>query len=63
MKKRILCVLALALIAIGNVPSAMAQSPSAQGYVVQPGDTLWRLSGDYLGDPVKWGRCWGPIRF
>lgn len=44
----------VSLLAVGSM-AARAQG----GYTVQPGDNLWRLSGDYLGDPVKWGEVLG----
>ncbi len=63
MRKISWIVLVLALIAIGSMPVVMAQAPAAQGYVVQQGDNLWKLSGDYLGNPVKWGEVLGANPF
>ncbi|MCU0294125.1 MAG: LysM peptidoglycan-binding domain-containing protein, partial [Thermoanaerobaculaceae bacterium] len=30
----------------------------AQIYIIQPGDTLWALAKQYLGDPYLWPQLW-----
>lgn len=42
---------------LGQAGGAEADG-SAAVHVVQPGDTLWSISGDYLGDHWQWPRLW-----
>ncbi len=51
--------LAAALLAAATLsaPAARAEG-EAREHVVQKGDTLWDLSGDYLYDPFAWPRLW-----
>lgn len=53
--------LAMVLMAVGRMPIVIAQAQ--EGHIVQQGDTLWRLSGNYLGDPVRWGEVLGANPF
>src|SRR5580765_6601127 len=44
-----------AIFAALAVPSAvLAQTPRPDSHEVRPGDTLWDLSRQYLGDPFLW---------
>jgi len=40
----------------GNVLEIKADAPDQ--YVVQPGDTLWGISGKYLSEPWRWPEIW-----
>ncbi|KAF0807601.1 peptidoglycan-binding LysM [Alcanivorax xiamenensis] len=49
--------LLLAGTAMAAPPPANPQSPSSPGYhIVRPGDTLWDIAEDYLGDARAWRR-------
>ena len=65
MQKRIitlLCAVGLA-ISMPALAAGLKLRPDAPArYVVQPGDTLWRISGRYLYSPWQWGRLWGANR-
>ncbi len=65
MQKRIitlLCAVGLA-ISMPAFAAGLKLRPDAPArYVVQPGDTLWRISGRYLYSPWQWGRLWGANR-
>ena len=37
--------------------------PTADSYAIQPGDTLWDLSGKWLGDPHLWPQVWDQNRY
>ncbi len=41
-----------------QVPAAQGVRPSADLYVVQPGDTLWDISTAFLGSSEYWPRLW-----
>lgn len=58
--RKVLFVLAMAMfLSLGASVAQEAPEP----YVVQPGDTLWELSGEYLDDPLKWGELIGKNPF
>ena len=65
MQKRIitlLCAVGLA-ISMPAFAAGLKLRPDAPArYVVQPGDTLWKISGRYLYSPWQWGRLWGANR-
>ena len=53
----------LACLATALANGAMAQqltlkSGYPESYVVQKGDTLWDISGQYLAEPWLWPRLW-----
>ncbi|MBI4536576.1 MAG: LysM peptidoglycan-binding domain-containing protein [candidate division NC10 bacterium] len=52
-----LLVLCLPLRVLAAEPQA-PQGPSAEGYVVKRGDTLWGISRDLFDDPFLWPRIW-----
>lgn len=65
MQKRIITLLCMAGVAISAQVHAAALKvrPNApQRYVVNPGDTLWGISGKYLYSPWQWNRLWGANR-
>jgi len=37
--------------------------PSAGDYIIQKGDTLWDLAGQWLGDPFLWPQVWDENRY
>ncbi len=37
---------------------AAAADEDGDGYVVRPGDTLWAIAGEVLGDPTQWVRLY-----
>jgi hypothetical protein len=37
--------------------------PTAESYVIQRGNTLWDLSGQWLGDPHLWPQVWDQNRY
>ncbi|MBP8876212.1 MAG: LysM peptidoglycan-binding domain-containing protein, partial [Neisseria sp.] len=65
MQKRIitlLCAVGLA-ISMPALAAGLKLRPDAPArYVVQPGDTLWKISGRYLYSPWQWSRLWGANR-
>ena len=65
MQKRIitlLCAVGLA-ISMPAFAAGLKLRPDAPArYVVQPGDTLWKISGRYLYSPWQWSRLWGANR-
>ena len=41
-----------------TVPAATAPERSSDSYVVRPGDTLWGIAGQRLGDAPRWPTIW-----
>jgi hypothetical protein len=37
--------------------------PAEGAYIIQKGDTLWDLAGDWLGDPYLWPQVWDENRY
>lgn len=53
MKNILILVLALAVL-LGGYPAAAQQTNNDDVYVVQPGDSAWRVAGKVLDDPTLW---------
>ncbi len=63
--RQILLALALGITSLGTLMPAQGQTsmlvdgyPSS--YVVQEGDTLWEIAGQFLRDPERWVDIWQP---
>ncbi|MET9036972.1 BTAD domain-containing putative transcriptional regulator [Streptomyces mirabilis] len=48
----------VAAVAPLHVPPARAAEPGHATYIVQPGDTLWDIAEQHLGDPLLWPKIY-----